>query len=159
MDQPTCIKGTRGKMETRSLVIQQFHYNKIILERGHFYLSNNWDKLTNTRMISRTILLLQQPFHTGICSSSGKLHLTWKACQTPPSSSSSRWRKRLRCCMEIIQALWGLWLWVKASSSLLPRACGRYWRNFSTWFTPGNQLQLQHSLGLCLREITKSNVS
>lgn len=52
-------------------------------------------------------LLLQEPFHTGICRFSGKLHLTQKACQTPPSSSSSSscWRKRLRCCMEITQAL------------------------------------------------------
>lgn len=73
---------------------EQFgHYKKITLGRGHFYLGNSWDRFINTKMISRTILLLHQPFHTGIWKSSGKLHLTQKAYQTPPSSC---WRKRLR---------------------------------------------------------------
>lgn len=54
-----------------------------VLERHHFYPSNSWNKLINSRMISRAILLLQQPFHIGFYLFSCKLCLIWKACQTP----------------------------------------------------------------------------
>lgn len=109
MDQPTYIKGTRGKMEMRSLVVQ---HQSLLGET-----ISTWEQLGQINQQQDDLkdhpLLLQEPFHTGICRSSGKLHLTQKACQTPPSSSSC-WRKRLRCCMEITQAL---------------GACGCKWRH------------------------------
>lgn len=102
------IKGTRGKMEMRSLVIPQFHYKKISLGRGHFYLSNSWDKFTSTRMISKTSYCSSSLFTQGFADPRNLIRHPHH-----PHVGEGSWE-----CTEVTQAL---------------GACGCGWRHWAPW--------------------------